>query len=383
MLVLGVLYLIDCCIWVDRGDLLVTARFCSRWRVAYSGRLISNGEGGFNMLNPFPPFGQVFLGHFFSYSLSPEGVCSERRLTPDGSTRAVVSDRVWRYDEIERVEVDGKRLLLNGVLFARCGSAARARRLRDQLEALIPLDVAGRERQLKMEMASAFDVSAIRKRVDEVLAGSEGLQSFILFFFLTVFLAFPLLGSWLGLSLVVIPAGVLLFLGGIIIGVRCFRAHRSLYPDRFGERLGILVKCILCPPSAMRARDFLTRYALHPFHPVAIMSVLGSKQQERIAGELVRDGAFPIPYDRGCSDLNRIVSWWWDLEREAMSRAIDDWEASPGVGAFTDLPDWDGDSSHYCPRCQCQLTPVAPTCPDCSGVSLREFGAMSSSSACS
>ena len=370
MLVLGVLYLIDCFIWVDRGDVLFVARLCSRWRAAFSSRFISNGDGGFNLLNPFPPFGKVFLGHFFSCSFSPEAVCAQRRLTPDSATRPVLSSRVWRYDDIERVEVDGKRVFVDGELLARCGSSARARWLRDRLDALCGMASQKREAYLKEVMTSMFDVGAIRKRSDEVLQESDALQTLVLMFFLTVFVGFPLIGTTVGSSFVLIPGAVLLVLGGITIGWKTFSIHRRLYPERLGARIGILVKCVLCPPSAMRARDFLTRFALHGYHPVAVLSVFGDAEREGLASRLIRDGAHPLPYEEGLPEVDRIVSWWWALEQAAIQNVVESWDPPLQTDAVLLAPDWDGESSHYCPRCQCQLSPIAKTCPDCSGVTV-------------
>src|SRR5215472_6898747 len=112
-LVLGIIYVWECGLWARRGSLGFRTWLWTRWTVTQPSKLLGNQNAGVILAHPLPPLGSLLLGHCFPLSISPEAVLSRVPLSIDPARRSSQPERFFRFDEIKKVEVKGRKVLFN------------------------------------------------------------------------------------------------------------------------------------------------------------------------------------------------------------------------------------------------------------------------------
>lgn len=158
----------------------------------------------------------------------------------------------------------------------------------------------------------------------------------------------------------------------LFISVSYFHAHKVLYPSLSNDRLVNFVKMILCVPAAIRAAALLTLHAMSRFHPVLLANIILGSHNEALTRAVIKDMHYPIRHALTDPIVLSIVSWHATCEIDACKNFLEA-EDSAAFRDFLVLPDRDGVSSAYCPRCSCQFENRLDECPDCPGVKLLLF----------
>src|SRR5258708_38751069 len=148
------------------------------------------------------------------------------------------------------------------------------------------------------------------------------------------------------------------------IGWSFLRAHRALYPEQKEGRWQQVMVLVLSPFSAIRANDVLLRDLFCAFHPVAVASVLLSREDARAQAERnLRQSLFRTDGDAASSDA-------------AMRRALESFLAKNGMPREELLRPPRRESQNcqtYCPLCLAQFVLAEGECPDCGDVQLKQF----------
>ena len=378
--ILSLLYLSDCLVWIGRRTVLFSSRWCHRWRVIWAGDYFGNNDGSIALLNPLPFLGSNFSGHWVPVSISPTGVCAFTLQALQGNTRPLQTGVVLPYEEISDSRAEGKHLLINGSRFAKCGTMEQAEFIAELIRRVSSESTKKREELIRESLVVQFAKDHAFNRFAHVSDLATELRLPCSAFFIFLYLVTPIMVSAYGLSRFVIPVAIIMLLSAVLVSIKYFRAHKTLYPAQSHERLTNLVKMILCPPAAIRAVDLLTLDAMVRFHPLVLAHLLLRSDSLSFARVVISDLKYPIRNDLTDPQALSVVSWHAACELDACTKFLE----SQNVTILHDLlapPAWDGVSSTYCPRCSCQFATCSSECPDCPGVELLPFSVAQTSAA--
>lgn len=370
--ILSLLYLSDCLVWIERRTVLFSSRWCHRWRPTFSGEYLGNAEGSVALLNPLPPLGSNFLGHWIPVSISPTGICDFTIQTLKGTARAFQTGMVLSYEEVSEARTEGKYLFLNGARFAKCCTIEQAAFLAKLIKNVSSASIQKREQLIRETLAAQFSKDEAFNHLTRVSNLTAGIRWTCSTFFIFLYVITPMIVTTHGLTRFVIPVAIVMFVSALFISIRYFRAHKVLYSSHSHERLSNVLKMVLCPPTAIRAVDLLTLNAMSRFHPVLLASLLLGPDSLPFARVVITDLRHPIRHDLSDPRALSIVSWHAAYELEACTKFLKK-QYSTNLDDLLAPPSWDGVSSVYCPRCSCQFTTDSGECPDCPGVALVPF----------
>ena len=370
--ILSLLYLSDCLVWIGRRTVLFSSRWCRGWRSKFSGEYFSNAEGSVTLLNPLPPLGNNFLGHWIPVSISPTGICDFTIQALKGTARPFQTGMVLTYEEVSEARTEGKYLLLNGARFAKCCTIEQAKFLAKLIKNVSSASTQKREQLIRESLVVQFSKDEALNHLTHVSNLTAGIRWTCSAFFIFLYIITPMIVTTYGLTWFVIPVAIVMFVSALFISIIYFRAHKALYSSHSHERLSNVLKMILCPPTAIRAVDLLTLNAMSRFHPVLLASLLLGPDSLAFAHVVITDLQHPIRHDLYDSRALSIVSWHAAYELEACTKFLEE-QDSTNLDDLRAPPSWDGVSSVYCPRCSCQFTTHSGECPDCPGVALVPF----------
>jgi hypothetical protein len=379
--VLVALYLWECACWVGRASVMVRTWLGRTWRMAEPGTVSGNQRGGFVFAPPLPPLGNVLVGSQLAVSLSPQAVLAYVAAWVNPGGRPPQSGRLVRLDEIKTVEARGKKVLVNGELLLKAGSAAAAVRLSETLKQVAALPLAKRAGALERMMAESLDVKAIKQRWEEFEKCRVNLRPLTNWLFVYLFGVVPLASWWFGLSRAwaALLVALAVTTGSIMFVFR--RAHLRLYPKAEDERFSQSLMVLLYPALAIRAEDLLSRPLLESFHPLAVVQVFCPETEFRsFAGRMLRELNYPaLPV---CASADPAVVESEQLSRQLLLRPVEKLIQKSGLDPKEMLkaPERAEDTCRsYCPRCLAQFTSIDGLCADCGGMGLIPFGVGGSS----
>lgn len=378
--ILSLLYLSECLVWIGRRTVLFSSPWCRRWRVSFAGEHFGNADGSVVLLNPLPPLGSNFLGHWAPISMSPAGVCAFTLQAFQGTGRPFQTGMVLAYEEISEARTDGRYLLLNGSRFVKCYTAEQAKSLAELIKHVSSEPTEKREKLILEFLLVQFAKEEAIKHLAQVSDLAAGMRWNCSAFFIFLYVITPIMVSAYGLNRLVIPIALIMLLSALFLSVRYFRAHKTLFPSQSHDRISNVVKMILCPPFAIRAADCLTLNAMSRFHPVLLANLLLGTDSVAFTRAVISDLKHPIQYDLTDPRSSSIVSWYAACELDICTKFLEAQHAT----ILHDLlgpPPWDGVSSAYCPRCSCQFATRSGECPDCPGVELLPFSGAHTSEA--
>jgi hypothetical protein len=374
-LVLAVLYLWECACWVRRGAVGFQTWFGFHWRIAHPGTVLGNARGGFILANPLPPLGTLLFGYQLPVSVSTQGALAfvSPGVNPGG--RPPQSGNWLPWDQVQKIQPSGKKVLINGQEFLRTASPAFAAQLAEQLRSILELKAARREGAIRQLISDSLDTKAIENRWKEFQKQTAGLRAVANLLFIYLFLGAPLIIRWFTLE----HTWVALLLG--ILACTCpasfffRRAHKQLYPKAEDERFTHMLLVLLSPVSAIRACDMLSRSLLETFHPLALARVFCAKEQFRaFARNILVEMRHPsLPF---CPAAEPAAA-----QTEQQSRALLRGEIEKFIERAGLVPDEllqppvpaDESCRAYCPRCYAQFTTTTGVCEDCGGLKLVAF----------
>ncbi len=375
LLILAALYFFGCAFWIQPGGFVFASQLGERHRLwaLYSAAFLRNFRGGAVPGNVFP-LGEAYLCEQWPLSLSPDGVYGyvAHALSPDG--RPPHEEKFIRFEDIERVQVSGRQVHVNGVPFVQTCSAGFAASLTSTLRQLRETPPERRAEAIEAAFAKSLDVEAIARRRREFRARTRALEVACTLTFFHIFVFVPLV-IWRGshINLLQVLAGYFALVG---LTALLFRAtHKTLFPRRRGERLKQLSLMLISPADVMHARDSLGREALCEFHPLAVAHVLCPRRRYlEFAERVVRDLEYPMLPLCPVDDPGPCATEEWFRVR--VRQMLEDFLARTGVKPAELLrppaPE-DETCRTYCPRCLGQYVLAEGICTTCEGRPLLPF----------
>ncbi|HXZ11199.1 MAG TPA: hypothetical protein VEG64_02295 [Candidatus Sulfotelmatobacter sp.] len=373
LVVVLALYLMECAVWIPAGSLafLLCSPLDHSLKLIVRPRPIERPSLAFS--NPFVPWRAIMVCNPPRIWCSGDGIVSgcadfEQPSTKNGGN--VIGNFV-PFEEIRRLESEGKNLYVNGAKFASLGSEAEATFLAKWLQGL--------KSRAKQERAAEIYKEIKRKlapeRAAQVLSYSAqkiyslGLDCLILT--VATFLAMPFVVWRWGLSLTwPFLISFMIFNVGLI-GWEFHSGQHDLYPQAKEARWMSMAMILLSPPAAMRATRYLAKDIAWDFHPLAMAAAAGSKGDfELLASWFLRDLTFSAELPVG-GNLRAIESATWCRERFRL--AVIDLVRKRGLDETALISPRIRESGlvqSYCPRCLCQYTVISGVCEDCGGISL-------------
>jgi len=221
-----------------------------------------------------------------------------------------------------------------------------------------------RDRAFEREFEKMFDTKKVAERLEEYKSHAPFLRTTCVLLFVFLFVMAPLLIRLRGLERIWPVLLAYLIWSLAWVGWSFLRAHRALYPEQKEGRWQQMMVLALSPFSATRANDVLLRDLFCAFHPLAVASVLLSKEDARAQAERnLRQSLFRTDGDASSSDA-------------AMRRALESFLAKTGIPREELLRPPRRESQNcqtYCPLCLAQFVLAEGECPDCGDVQLKQF----------
>jgi hypothetical protein len=350
--VLAVLALAEGLAWVPHGAVAFRT-FLGRGGVALrASDWLGNARGGFVLGGAWPGT-DLFTCELWPLAISPDAVAAA----------GAEVDVPLRSGSV--VAVDGRRLRVDGHVVGRATSEELTRRLADLLRATCDAPPTERVALITAALAESLDVEAVASRVaacrraaraPTVAATASSVHALVLAPLACWHYGLARAWPWLLVALLVLGAAVV---------VATARAARGLRSSGVPARPGLFVLA-LAPTSAMRARRYLLREVLAPFHPVAVAAVLCDREGfEAEARSALADARHPTDPSRE-TDVQR---WFRERLDEALIACVDGRGVSPDDLLAAPAPEAAACVA-YCPRCRCQYDRTEGTCGNCPGIGL-------------
>lgn len=367
LLVVVVIYLIECFFLVKRDTFAFLNPFGLRWHMAYSSSIIGNYSKGAIFSNPLPPLGITLFCQSLPISISPDGIYSYVSLAPYPCGRVQQHEKYFRLDDIQKISTYDNRIMINGADFVKTLSHRMAKALADLIERVTRGAKSERSVFIKEAMERSIDTEAILLRIQDYYKHARWLRIACNLIFLYLFAVCPIVIFYSGLAKTWFSLLPLLLLLMALNGLLFFHAHKILFPNESSARIQSLFLILLVPTASIRANDYLSCYLLGGFHPLAVAKALCSQKDfELIARRFILDAQYPIqpvcPADD--MEISNTEKWF----REAYLLLMEDFIKRTGVDIeVLTFPPKQGCSSaiSYCPRCHTQFAIAEGRCFDC------------------
>lgn len=372
--VLAGLYLWECACWLRRDAVAVATWLGTRWQLLQPGTLGGNQRGGFVLAPPLPPLGSFLAVNQLPFTLAPEGVLFFVATNVNPGWRAAHGGQYFRFDEVQEVRADRKRLFVNGRLLLRTTSPGHARQLAEMLQTLKHTPEKQRAEAIQRMLRASLDTRALEQRWNEATQCGKPIRRLANVLFILLFITAPALIWRLGFGLTWpwLLAGLLALTISIAV---CFRrGHRRLFPQLDDERFTFTLTVALAPTSALRAHDLLTRHACETFHPLAVAKVfLPPAAFEQFAGWVLRDLRHPA--QPVCPDSSAEIAAVEVQGRATLLATVEEFlgRSGPDAKKLLRTPEPMESCRAYCPRCEAQFTSADSQCADCGGLAVVPF----------
>jgi hypothetical protein len=369
-LVLVLIYAFECAAFVPRRALALVRR-SGRWRVRPTFAPSAGWLRGFVFGEPWPPLSPALVTEPLPLVVGPDGLYAL------GDQHFVQEHVPWR--KVERVAVEGTRLLINGKVVAQLATRVGARGLAEAFDGLAAQPRPERESRLRRWLDARFDGAAIQARLAPMWRGTLAVRIAATVLWVTVFAGLPVL-LWTPLAALFLVVGVVAVAAWITAAVLfelALRRSRWL-PGGLRPDLAKRIAALASPLATMRACDHLARELAGDLDPLAAaaplvrVSDLGALGRARLVDLRHRRGDDPPEggeADRGWWQRETLVR----VEQTLRERGID-----PDALLAQPAPDG-ADMIAWCPCCLAQYrggdeAPRACANAGCGGIVLCRFG---------
>lgn len=373
LLILWLVYITDCFVWYNRHSVVFVTWWGQKWRALTASPRFGLASGGISFLNPFPPFGRIFIAQALPLSMSPYHVVAFNSQSFGSTERPLQREMVLAIDDISAVEVKDNDLFLNGSPFCKFRNLLLARHLADFIKLLHTSSPSHRATLIDDFWRNRFDTPTASVEYDLFKATASGLQWLCNILFAFLYLLIPVIALYSGIVLMIIPAGIIMFVMAIPLTYEYFVAHRLMFPDLRSDRIVHSLKMALCPPVGIRSIDLLTEQALYKFDILSIAHLFLDKAAcDNFCTSYVRDLRYPITIASANPLVGQTCQWQNETILRLASLVLP--SVSPAIHRSTVPPPRQSpDCLSFCPRCLIQLASNDGDCPECSGVALVTF----------
>ncbi|MFC1591332.1 hypothetical protein ACFL43_02290 [Thermodesulfobacteriota bacterium] len=372
--VLCLIYFAECCFWLKKQSVAFLSPWYRKWYVKTSNSIFGNVSGSLIWLNPLPPLGHFFKVHLSSAAISLTGICSYNLQTLPNTEGRPQKENSIVYDQIEEVQVRDETIEINQNYFVKCSSHQEAIRLKNFIEAVTKLDFEEREKYVKQFIDDQFCAESISGMIERF----KNITDFLVFvcsaYFVVLFVAIPVFVNILGLRVMFVPIATIIFTFTIQILIVYYYSHKELYPNRTKNRVGDIIKMLLCPPAAIRAVDHLTSDLFSMYNPLVVASELSFFDNKSFIKSYMRDLKYPLEHNLK-DPLSVEIAQWYTGELLNLCFAYIKENKSEVLGSdeIFSHPQQDHDCNTFCPRCETQSRQSSGICPECPGVELIPY----------
>jgi hypothetical protein len=363
-LILAGVYLLQCIGWAPLESEVLRIGWRFRAKILPYGLPLRFGQHKLFLLNPFSPLaGAIICELFPSVRTSDDGFTADSTSSKAGGVTGGQTIRFNRHEK-QQIHSKGKEVLSAGHVLFFAHSEAYAAFLAGVLGRVRKKSPQERDRAFEREFEKMFDTKKVAERLEEYKSHAPFLRTTCVLLFVFLFVMAPLLIRLRGLERIWPVLLAYLIWSLAWVGWSFLRAHRALYPEQKEGRWQQMMVLALSPFSATRANDVLLRDLFCAFHPLAVASVLLSKEDARAQAERnLRQSLFRTDGDASSSDA-------------AMRRALESFLAKTGIPREELLRPPRRESQNcqtYCPLCLAQFVLAEGECPDCGDVQLKQF----------
>ncbi len=357
LLLLAVVYLVECAAWVTRDAVPFRQGLLGRWRHAPPSEWGGHDRNAFVFSGPLPPLPPLILCQPWPIAFADEGV----------SPLPPAEPRLLPWQALRELRIDGRLLLAGGARVAEFLSPLVAHQVGGLLERLAALPPNERGQELRSAIRESLDAEGARRRLaayraaSGFLAVSANLLAAVCFALVPATFHVPFLAErWLWVLL----WAVLLW---ALVVFDFARAHRALHPEQRRRRHVLIMA--LSPLAALRARDVVAREALALFHPLAAArALLDEARFAAFARKALAEARFPLR----AAEPRPTEESWRALFADEIERFLRHEGFDPD--ALLAPPPREGpESLAYCERCRAQYTLREGTCHACGGRALRAY----------
>lgn len=354
-----VLYVIDSLQYVRKPNVLFVSHFGKYFHLKTNGlRVAKLSPASTTVLSHSVPSCLASNG---LYQINEEGLHDVFNFTED-------SIRFLSYEDIDRIDLDGKNVNINGNTFIRAPSPITANIIKDQIKRIKTVKPEKRAQKIKEYLESALAVEKIQER-DQLCAGDLfNLKLLCSFFFINTFMILPLIlytSLYFYINIYLIIA--IMVLSYIIIVSFTFVLHKKIYKRERRQRLYIVLSMIFSPFSAAHATNYITNDLYSYFHYLAVAGILLSPEM------FVNMTRKELAFIELRKSLIKDEDWieYWEIEESALKKFLE--KTGCSVEKVLSPPaKKDHGATCYCPICQAEYAGEIKYCSDC-GIELKLF----------
>src|SRR4051812_30283806 len=192
-LIFALIYFWECVCWINRGSVGFLTWFGRRWRLGHPASLFGNQSGGFIFAHPLPPLGTVLIGNQHPLSISPDAVLAYVATCVNPGIRPTQSAKLFKFEDIRKVEAVGKKVRINGDLLLKVTSPIYASHIAQQLNELAKLAPAKRGAALEEMARDRFDTKAVSERWEKFREQIVDVRTLTNWLFIYLFIFVPAL----------------------------------------------------------------------------------------------------------------------------------------------------------------------------------------------
>lgn len=272
------------------------------------------------------------------------------------------------YQDIHRIDVDGKDININGNKFIRAPSPITANIIKDKIKEITTIKPAQRIQKIKQNMEEALDVEKIEEQNQLYASDLFNLKLLCTFFFINTFIILPSIlytDFYLFINIYLIVAYVVL--SYIIIALLTLFIHKKIYKREKRQRLHVVLSIIFSPFSVAHATNYITNDLYAHFHHLSVAWLL---LPSKIFANMTRKELALIEHRKR---LIKDVDWfeYWEMMEISIKNFLK--KSGCSVQEVLSPPIKNDDSATgYCPICQSEYVDKTEYCSDC-GIKLKMF----------
>lgn len=346
------LYLIDSIQFINKTHILFVNYFGKKYYLKKSGFHISK----------LSPIGITILSHNMPVYFTTNGLYKLNGQRSDEEIICEVDDYNFiSYQNIDKVEVDGKEIRLNGKKYIKAPSSITANIIKDRIIDLKAIKPAKRIKKVQELFEETFDIDKIEALNHSYSYYLKYIQIFSLFFFLNTFFILPLIlysNIYLYINIYIIVTYIILTY--IIILIVTFIGNRKIYKTDKKQRIYALLSMIFYPVSAMHAINYITTDLYANFDYLAIAELLLPSDTFI---SIVRKEMLQIQHIKSMDDNSDLIDYL-SLREKSITNLIE--KSGLTTDSVLAIPrKQDDNATCYCPICLAEYIINNGKCNDC------------------
>lgn len=354
-----ILYFIDSIQYIKKSNLLFVSHFGKNFHLKTNGLHVTK----------LSPASTTVLSHNIPTCFASKGLY---KINEEGLHETIILNgeniHFISYQDINRIDVDGKDVNINGNKFIKAPSPITANIIKDKIKEIKTIKPAKRTQKIKKNTEKALGVEKIGERNQLYSSDLFNLKLLCAFFFINTFIILPLiLYTYLYLFVNIYLIVAYIVLSHIIIVLLTLFIHKKIYKREKRQRLYVILSMIFSPFSVAHATSYITNDLYAHFHYLAVAWLLLPSE---IFVNMARKELTLIELRKS---LIKEADWfeYWEINETSIKNFLK--KAGYSVQKVLSSPIKKDDSATcYCPICQAEYVGEIEHCSDC-GIKLKMF----------